>query len=132
MGDATYAAKDDKEGGYRKDETYAATAHPHRIAQSVTEGVALNHLIGNTEGDSDKHGEEHSHPFAMEAALHIIGWSAIKRLLATALVELGQSGLHKSGGRSEHGHHPHPEHSARSANKDGGGYTSQIAGTHTA
>ena len=86
MGDAAHTAEDDEQGGHGEGNTHMNNADARCIAQGITKGIALYHLIGNAKGDRDKHGEEHSHPLAVQSALHIIGRTAIERFLATALV----------------------------------------------
>ena len=141
------------QGGGEADDALAAAhdAVPHHCRQNgaddpggsirIVEGIAgegglevvgRQHVEAPGIGEDQRPGENHCQGAAVEGGLDIIGGAAVALpgVGIPALIDLGQSGLHKGGSPADKGNDPHPEHGAVAAAADGGGDSDDVASAH--
>ena len=133
-GNALHAAQDDR----RRDGGHDAAGDPAQdqvglgfdvLAQQVDDGAGLEHVADSEGGDGGEDGKQHAQPFLAEAVLEGVHRAAGMAAVGQAHAVLhGQHGLGVLGGDAEDTGEPHPEHGARTADRDGAADPDDVAG----
>ena len=102
--------------------------------EGVADGVGLDHVAHEAQGQDDGHREEARQELA-EAALEgrpdvVDGAAGGVAVVVGGAVLLGQDSLAVDGGHAEEGGDPHPEDGAGAAGVEGGGAAGDVAGAH--
>ena len=102
--------------------------------EGVADGVGLDHVAHEAQGQDDGHGEKACQELA-EAALEsrpdvIDGAACGVAVVVGGAVGLGQDGLAVDGGHAEKGAEPHPEDGPGAAGVEGRGAAGDVAGAH--
>ena len=99
--------------------------------EGVGNGIGLDHVADEAQGNDDGHGKESGQPFAAQALGNIVGRAAGDMSFGIAgLVQLGQHGLGEDSGHAEKGGYPHPENGAGTAHGNGRCRARQVARAH--
>ena len=101
-------------------------------AEGGLQVVGGQHVEAHRVGGDHEHAEQHSQQAAVQSGLDVVGGAAVAAVAVavTLFVDLGQGALHKGGSTAHQGDDPHPEHSAVTAQADGGGNAHNVAGAH--
>ncbi len=133
-GDPLHAAQKNEGAHAGDDGAGEDLGHTEGGAESVADGVGLDHVAHEAQGQDDGNGEEYGQELAqpaLEGRPDVIdGAAGDFAVFADLLILLGQHRLAVDGGHSEEGGDPHPEDGAGAAGHQGGGAAGDVAGAH--
>ena len=133
-GDAPHAADEDERGDGGHNDAHDGLGDAESGVEGVSDGVGLDHVAHEAQGQDDGDGEEAGQELAeaaLEGRLDIVdGTAGDMAVLVCGLELLCQHGLAVDGGHAEEGGDPHPEDGAGAAGVQGGGAAGDVAGAH--
>ena len=89
------AAKNDEQGQCSQRQSYPQRRPAKSLLHSITDGVCLDGIIGQSEGQRDEYGKKDSHPILVQTFLDIIGRTTNERITMMPLEQLSQRRFHK-------------------------------------
>ena len=133
--DALYAADDHNGHHHGKDDAACQGGNAEQAVESAGDLAGLGDVADAEGGQAAQDGEDDGQPLPVfaQAVLNVVHRAALMDALPVGVAELhGQGNLGVFGAHAEEGGHPHPEHGARSADKDSPGNAGDVAGAHGA